>query len=260
MPDFLIEALTAFREASMIDHRDVRIYDARPISPRVATALEDHAIELVASLAATTPENLVAELAAQEVEDLAEQMILKALLDPIDQSRHASQELAESAQAVEALIAEYSEGTRLVSLVKAWDAREKIRSLPMSPSTRTTFEDGLSAISSTDTEQAILERCRQIIERLQARHRRVRNAVTHGNPVTPGALDSVRKFSRSTSRAAVGLALNSFVSGRPIATLLTESAGFRDDAVHRMASGMSRVKRETAVVAPGARQEDAQLH
>lgn len=257
MPDFLIEALSAFREASMIDHRDVSFYNARPTSPRIATALEDHAIELVASLAVTTPENLVSQLEAQEVEHQAEQMILKALLEPIDQSHHESKEIAETAEAIESSIVEYSEGTRLVSLSKAWDAKEKIRALPMSLSMRTTFEDGLRAISSVDAERAVLDRARLVIETVRARHRRVRNAVTHGNPVTSAALDSVRNFSRSMSRSALDLALNSFASSRPIETLLAENARYREEATEKMASGMSRVERERTAVAQAAKDEGA---
>jgi hypothetical protein len=49
MPEHLVEALTSLREARMTDHRDVLFYSARRVTPRIATALEDHAMELFAS-------------------------------------------------------------------------------------------------------------------------------------------------------------------------------------------------------------------
>jgi len=257
MPDFLVEALSAFRQATMIDHRDVSIYNERPITPRLATALEDHAIELVASLASTTPETLVAELEEQEVEDEAEQLILTALLAPIDRNRGANRDLAQSSEALEADVAEYSEGTRFVSLRKTWEARERLRSLPISPATRVTFEAALDAISSVAAEKELLARARAKVAIVRARHRRVRNAVTHGNPVTPAALEGVRSFSRRTSRAALSLALRSFGSRKPIATLLIENAGYRAAAAEQMKNGMSRLQREAAALAQSAQDEGA---
>lgn len=68
MPEYLIEAIMAVREAGMTDHRDVESAGERAVTPRVAVALEDHAVELVASIGEMLPAPLLDVLWAREAE------------------------------------------------------------------------------------------------------------------------------------------------------------------------------------------------
>jgi hypothetical protein len=57
---------------------------------------------------------------------------------------------------------------------------------------------------------------------IRNRHRRVRNAVAHGNPVTAAALDSVRGYSDRVTGDALAIALESYATSRPIADICAD--------------------------------------
>ena len=68
---------------------------------------------------------------------------------------------------------------------------------------------------------------------LDARRRRVRNALVHGNPATFAVVQSVREYAEFVGGAALHLALGSYVEGTPPAAALAE----RSDEFIAMAGG-----------------------
>ncbi|MEE1931307.1 hypothetical protein V1J52_24585 [Streptomyces sp. TRM 70351] len=68
---------------------------------------------------------------------------------------------------------------------------------------------------------------------LDARRRRVRNALVHGNPTSFAVVQSVREYAEFVSGAALNLALESYVDGTPSAVALAE----RTDEFIAMKSG-----------------------
>lgn len=243
LPDFLVEALQAFREASTMNRGDGHPSSKHIVTSRIATALEDHTVELVASLAGLTPERLVSALEIMEIGHEWQRLIYDSLLAPLARNL----ESPELAQEVEAIRLETSEsganGEQFLVLKKLWEKREQLRVLPVSPAERVSFERSLTLISSADNEINSRKYVRKSVALARMRHRRVRNAITHGNPVTSAAINSVRGFSERTARAAIGFALEAFATGETFRELLTTWESQRVALDEKIAAGASMLDR-----------------
>lgn len=75
MPERLVEALDSLREARMTDHRDVTSYGTCALTPCVATVLEDHAMELIASTLHVHPKRLAEVLQRRKALGQADRQI-----------------------------------------------------------------------------------------------------------------------------------------------------------------------------------------
>lgn len=219
MPERLVEALTSLREARMTDHRDVTMYGARRVTPRVATALEDHAMELIASVLGVRSDGLASALQRREALDQVDRLVLSRLMAPFRDSRMF--ERAQERRELEDAVSHYVQGGILVvSVAKAVALREEIRALPMSRLQRADFEEGLAICTDPAREGELLDDMWRMSCVIRARHRRVRNAVNHGLPLSATTLNSVRDYADATSRTALDLALDWFKNGELGATLL----------------------------------------
>ncbi|GCD42132.1 hypothetical protein [Streptomyces paromomycinus] len=72
---------------------------------------------------------------------------------------------------------------------------------------------------------------------LEARRRRLRNALVHGNPASFATVGSVREYAEFLSGSALNLGLESYVKGTPPATVLTQ----RTDEFTAMNAGQDAV-------------------
>lgn len=241
MPDPLVEALSAVKEARLTDHRDVHFYDARPVTPRVATALEDHALEQIASLAKMKPEALMNELMRQEAYRAWENWALGALVAPLNHSDDESSEHHNARKSIEAKVCRYTNyGARVVDLAKAWEHRDELRRLPYSFAMRVSLEAALEAISDPSTESRTRARISSQTQLVRNRHRRVRNAVAHGNPVSPATLDSVRSYADRVTSDALAVALESYATSRSISDIFDDRDAARSEDDPRHGSLLSR--------------------
>lgn len=243
MPAFLVEALSSVREASMMDHRDVLFYNARPVTPRVALALEDHAIELIASLAQLHPERLVTVLQQDEADHRWSQMLAGGLVAPLDTNRKTAKLHDAATSLTQSVSRTAPNGVRVVALEKVWEVRDQLRALPVSPAAEITRDFCLAAISSTSDEEVGRERAKQAVELLRTRHRRVRNAIAHGNPVTPVAIGSVREFSQRVTRQALAIALHAHATGTDVSSYLAGRSQDRDETNAEVANGVCMLDR-----------------
>lgn len=238
MPGQLVEALTSLREARMTDHRDVLFYGARRVTPRIATALEDHAMELFAAVLNVPAAKLATALQRREALSQADRRIAGQLMAPFDEAW--SREHCEGREELERKISEYSRGgVRLVSFAKAVALQDEIRALPMSELQRADLEDALVICTDLDRERQFLEEMWRDTKLLRARHRRVRNAVNHGLPLRETTLNSIRNYADHTSRTALDIALTWFKDGDPGAALLQREERAWTDRMERIGSGMS---------------------
>lgn len=238
MPEQLVEALTSLREARMTDHRDVSFYGARRATPRVATALEDHAMELFASALNVPASELATALQRREALTHADGRIAGQLMAPLDEvwSRGPNAGRDE----LERKISMYGTGgIRLVSIAKAVALQDQIRALPMSELKRADFEDALAICTLPDRERQLLDQTWRETGLLRARHRRVRNAVNHGLPLDETTLDSGRNYAESTSKTALDIALTWFKSGESGAALIQQEEEAWGKRMDRIRSGMS---------------------
>lgn len=237
MPEHLVEALNSLREARMTDHRDVSFYSARRVTPRIATALEDHAMELFASVLKVEPEPLATALQRQEALTQADRRVADQLMAPFNEAW--SRERHEGRLELERKISKYSRGGPLVSVAKAVALQDEIRSFAVSELQRSNLEDALAICCDPKREQQFLEEMWRETSLLRARHRRVRNAVNHGLPLHKTTLNSIRNYADDTSRTALDIALTWFKNGDPGATLLQREEKAWTDRMDRIGCGMS---------------------
>ncbi|TDN87720.1 hypothetical protein EV279_3147 [Microbacterium sp. BK668] len=222
MPEPLVEALAAVKEARLTDHRDMHFYDTRPVTPRVATALEDHALEQVASLAKLKPESLMNELMSHEARRAWDDWVLAALVAPLNYPEETPEQHRKRKE-VEAKVCRYTtHGARVVSFVKAWDARDDLRELASTRAMQASVEAALLAISDTAEEARSRARILAQTQLVRNRHRRVRNAVAHGNPLSPAGLDSIRAYSDRVTGDALAIALESYATSRSISDIFLD--------------------------------------
>lgn len=235
MPEHLLEALTTLREARMTDHRDVRFYGSRRVTPRIATALEDHAMELFASVLKVKPDELAMALQRREALSQASRRIANQLMAPFSEAW--SLEHHEDRQELERKISKYSQGGLLVSVATAVALGDRIRALPMSDLQRADFEDALAICVDPVREQRFLDDIWRETELLRARHRRVRNAVSHGLPLNDNTLNSIRDYADATSGAALNIALTWFKNSDTGETLLKQEDKAWADRLNRIRRG-----------------------
>ncbi|WP_406245421.1 hypothetical protein ACI7YT_10180 [Microbacterium sp. M] len=242
LPDYLVEALLTLREAGMVDHRDVLFYDARAVTPRIAIALEDHALEHIASFGEVKPTALASAVQQREVDWQFEQHILAGLLGPLN---HAERSRAAPVyRDLEFSIFHHDEsGTRIVSIPKAIELRDELLAIETPPWVRNEFLDAVDAVTKPKSELQLRLLKKREVEVIRSRHRRVRNAVSHGNPLPPSTIASVQGYSSRTARSALGLALHSFATKQTIADLLTEEQAGRSEQERLLAAGCNYVNR-----------------
>lgn len=238
MPDHLVEALTSLREARMTDHRDVLFSGARRVTPRIATALEDHAMELFASVLRVPAAELATALQRREALIQADRRILGQLMAPLTEAW--SREPYEGREELKRKISKYSRGGfLLVSVAKAVALQDEIRALPMSELQRADLEDALAIFTDPERERQFLGEMWRETELLRNRHRRVRNAVNHGLPLHGTTLNSIRNYAGDTSRAALIIALTWFKNGDSGAALLQREDKAWADRKDRISHGIS---------------------
>jgi len=108
---------------------------------------------------------------------------------------------------------------------------------------RNDLEFALAAFQDAQLESSARDSVRSEAMVLGDRHRRVRNSISHGNPVGDPALLSTRDFSSRRADAAIWLALRGYSSGESVADLLEAESATRLADRARMAAGESYVDR-----------------
>ncbi len=237
MPEPLVEALTTLREARMTDHRDVHFGGVRPVAPRIATALEDHALELLASLLKVEAEDMAKALQKRESLNHASSRVCTQLIAPLAETW--SREPHTGRDALARAIITHSPAGTFVSIHKAVELQNEIRALPMSDLERADFEDAIAVCTDPVRERQLLDGACLHTDLLKKRLRRVRNAVNHGLPLDDVTLGSIREYADHTSRTALSLALTWFKNGDPGAVLLQREEDAWADRMDRIARGES---------------------
>jgi hypothetical protein len=210
MPEPLVEALTTLREARMTNHRDVLFHDAREVSPRIATALEDHAMELFAAAMNTSSKAFADAVNIREALRRAGRLAAGGLLAPFD--RQWSDEEYRAQDELERKVTTYQHGSQLVSVSGVVAHLDDLRRLPMSDLQRADFEAAVTICTDPVAEKRFLEQIQDDTHVLQLRHRRVRNAINHGLPLNAAALHSVRDYAERASGTGLNIAMNWFIA------------------------------------------------
>lgn len=238
MPADLVEALTSLRDARMTDHRDVLFYSTSRVTTRTATALEDHAMELFASVLRVRSRSLADAVQRRQALAEADRRIATQLMAPFDNAWAREHDVAR--EELERKTSKYSPaGVQLVSFEKVVARKDEIRALAMTRLQHADFEQALSVCTDPDQERQFLEQMWHETGLVRSRHRRVRNAVNHGLPLDENTLNSVRHYADATSSSAMNIALTWFKNGDPGETLLHREEDAWSERMDRIGHGLS---------------------
>lgn len=113
-------------------------------------------------------------------------------------------------------------GVFQVSFVGVASALDELKHLASDLPDAVHVREILDWLVDPERGSSAFQRFERDAELLLARHRRVRNALTHGNPVTAEAIRSVAPFSGLLGRQAVSIALDAHAAGSSAANALHE--------------------------------------
>ncbi|TPW78069.1 hypothetical protein [Schumannella soli] len=218
MPLSLAEALTTLREARLTDHRDVLFHNLRAVTPRVATALEDHAMELISVTLGVSGNSLANALESFERDRRTDHLLARQIVAPFDGPWGMQQ--GADYRALENTIRMYDGDRSHISLVAAVSLRDEILRPDMPALLRADLEEALEASTDPEAERRLLEEATKESGVLRKRLRRVRNAINHGLPLSAAALNSARPYSERISRVALNSVLSWFKEGGSAAAAL----------------------------------------
>lgn len=229
--------------------------EARDAHARSAIILNDRVVEFVSAHARCTANELVNLLLCSWPEASWRADLVYAIRGALEDSRWSGRD---DDPAVRAAI-ETVEGTSfLLSLHAAHDHREQLVDMCSTPLRKARLTFLLSTLSDAEAYQRARTRYDSDTELLRQRLRRIRNALTHGNPVEEGSLDSVEQMSRFAARGAVTEALDAFGSGAHLLTRLQTHAQAVRDRARMLAEGSTILDLWAGQAATRTAQEDPQ--
>ncbi|QOT19794.1 hypothetical protein [Paenarthrobacter sp. YJN-5] len=200
-------------------------------------------MELFSSVLRVRSDKLAETIQLQEALAQAGRRTAKQLRAPFDGA--CAREHHPGRKELEQEISDYGRGGGvLISVSKAAAHHDELRALPMSDLQRADLEDALKICTDPVHERELLEEMQDETKLLRDRHRRVRNAVNHGLPLSETTLNSVREYADETSRTALNIALTWFKKGADGPALLQKRDKQWADRVERIAQGMSWAEEE----------------
>lgn len=227
LPRFLAAAIEVQTTADHPFSRDMALRKPSEADINSVISLTDRVVQHVAAHAAITPDSLFAILGARwphsrwlsDLQTAAHMCLLglgnhRKLLDELTRewmSDHSKQPWI-------LLLADRAEDFLLLCRLdheRAWISRM------------------FASVTDHAIYRALIEEYDAEGSVLDARRRRVRNALAHGNPTSPAAVKSVIDYVRFLSSTALSLAIESFVTGTPPLEALEE----RTDEFAAMTSG-----------------------
>jgi hypothetical protein len=240
VPSHLREALRICAEASHADSRAVSLYREWHNDERTVLLLLDSAFEHVVALGRTRSELLSDRISRLWAEASRTEQIIWAIDSCVSRGDILSRR-PEEAASLEAEIVKTSTYGQETSLLAAYRAVDRLASLTGSPLHARFVRRTLKQLGDLALYAVESDRLNQNADLIIDRQRRVRNAITHGNPVTREVLRTVLEFSRFRTGMALRAALDSFTDGVPLEDYLLSKEAERAQDAAFMESGLSQV-------------------
>ncbi|WP_299956975.1 hypothetical protein [uncultured Modestobacter sp.] len=240
VPWHLREALRISAEASHATSRAVALYDEWHNDDRTVLLLLDSAFEHVAALAGTE-----ASLLSKKLSDLwpaarGRRLILWAI-DSCLHRRQTGKSRPEDAVALERMIKAKTGHRRGTSLLVAYRSIDRLTALAGSRLQRAVVHRVVGQLGDARLHALESDRLSEDAQLAISRQRRVRNALTHGNPVTRFVLASVVDYSRFRTGVAVRAALDSYADGVAMNDYLRDKEQERATDTEEMRRGRSQI-------------------
>ncbi|MDA8439504.1 MAG: hypothetical protein M0Z51_11695 [Propionibacterium sp.] len=221
LPRFLAAAIEVQTTADYPFSRDMALRKPSEADISSVITLSDRVVQLVAAHAAMDPNDLFRLLGehwpqARWLTDLqrAAGMCLLGGCNPNDLLTELTRELLSERPKLPFVLFIADRGNDFLSLCRLEHERVWIARM-------------FASVSDVAKYQSLIEGYAEEGEVLDARRRRVRNALVHGNPSSFAIVESVRAYSEFLSGTALNLALESFVDDtNPAAALAQRSEEF----------------------------------
>jgi hypothetical protein len=215
LPRLLIDAVS--RVASRGDLEDNVL--ARPLrrlrdrDTRAATLLDDQAVEAVAGWASVDTRVLDVALREEWIEARWRSEVAHVIRTAIWAARNAEDRRGWE---LERAVMERRDDGEVMLLGRALIHEQEILAVLTDPHDRARGELVISALRDPVAFRAVVDEGRARLALDLARYDRVRNALTHGNPVTSAVVSRGRELARFLARGAVDLGLGAFAEGRSL--------------------------------------------
>ena len=234
LPPELEESLRLLAEAGSEDSRETNFGSTKHLHERSAIVLRDQAVEHVAALADMTVRDLDNELMLQWAHSRWGNSTWSAINQILRRSweqegvRDLSSRIRGNGQRGSVMLFPVAsrEEQRLLSLCETSAERQTLRSL-------------MKGMRSAPHYLRLAKSYDQYFQLLIDRHRRIRNALVHGNPAHPRVVTTVTAVSRMRSDHAVQLALDAFTRKITLGELLAERRDEHSETEAELETGRS---------------------
>jgi hypothetical protein len=240
VPPHLREALRICAEASHAESRAVSLYGEWRNDERTVLLLLDSAFEHVVALGQTRSKALSDRISRLWPEASRTDQIIWAIDSCLNAGNMLRRRPDESA-ALEREIRKTSKYGQTTQVLSAYQALDRLLVLTASPLQAAVVQRTLGQLGDPGLYAAETDRLKRNADLVVDRQRRVRNSITHGNPVTRYVLGTVVEFSRFRTGMALRAALDSFSEGFALEDYLLSKEEERDEDGKLMRAGMSQV-------------------
>lgn len=236
----LREALRLCAEASHADSRAVSLYGEWHNDERTVLLLLDSAFEHLVALGRTRSEALSHRISGLWPESSRTHQIVWAI-DSCLSGRNGLVRRPPEAAALEKRIRKTSTYGQATHVLTAYQAIDRLVALAGSPLHAAVVRQSLGQLGDPDLYAIQSNRLKRNRDLIVNRQRRVRNSITHGNPVTRYVLGTVVEFSHFRTGVALRAALDSFSEGVPLEDYLLAKEQERDENAQLMKEGLSQM-------------------
>jgi hypothetical protein len=240
LPGHLREALRSCAEASHAESRAVSLYREWHNDERTVLLLLDAALEHIAALGNTGSDQLVEKIAEQWPGSNRTRSILWAI-DLCLHRRDGLSRASERENELKRQIVSTREGRTETSLLQAYYRLSDLAGLCSSPLQAAIVRRLICQLGDLTVYEIEESRLLEDAQLVGTRQRRVRNALTHGNPVTRPVLASVLPFTRFRTVIAIRAAFDSINEGIPLEDYLEAKAAERSEDASLKAQGQSLI-------------------
>lgn len=237
VPWHLRGALRSCAEASHANSRAISLYGEWHNDERSIVLMLDSAFEHLAAFADTTAADLSKRISAVWPQADRDHLIV-AMINVCLFSDYLSVRLPED---VEALKSEILTGAEGHDLRVAHHVLDRLVAVARSPLQGAAVQRLVGQLGDTTLYAEETERLTQNTNLLTDRQRRVRNALTHGNPVIRPVLASIVEFSHFRTKVALRAALEAFTESADLKDYLQTKEAERAEDEAAMRSGKSQI-------------------
>jgi hypothetical protein len=203
--------------------------------------LLDSAFEHVVALGRTTTDALSRSISAMWPDTQRNRSLLWAINRSLRTS-DLTRRMPKEAAALEREIITSSGHGRMTSFLVAYRELDRLVALAASPLQAAAVRRIIGQLGDRVVHAKETDRLRRGADLMISRQRRVRNALTHGNPVTRSVLASVVDFTRFRTTVALRAGLDSFAEGVTLENYLRAKDAERAEDDELMRSGKSQVE------------------